>query len=110
MSLETHWILIGYGGMLLILLSMMLFKDREIKFRLRVTGYAYMIGLESIHSLFTEGLWFTVYHGVLVTFWIWLAYKDIKTTRMFDREFARLDKLKAKSEAAIAQLFYHRRN
>lgn len=110
MSESVMWIITGYGGMLIILLTGMIFKGRKTKYKFRIAGYVYMICLESTLALFAESLGYSVYHVALVLFWIWLTYKDIKSSRWFELEFARLDRLREESDARIAQLFYDRRN
>jgi len=110
MTLEAFWPLIGFGGMILILLVGMVLKNRKIKYHFRLAGYGYMFCLELVMLFTSEGIYLPLLHGGLLLFWIGLAYKDIKSTQMFDREFAKIDKLKEECKANIAKLFYHRRN
>jgi len=100
----------GYGIVVLLILFGMLFKDRTTKYRYRMACYIYMGGFESTQAYLEEEIWLKFFYLAIVLLWIGLAYKDTKSKQFFDREFAKLDRMKKESEANIAKLFYDRRN
>ena len=104
------WELIGFGGILLILLVGLLLKDWTAKYRMRLVGYGYMVVFELFLFWSAKEIGWSAYHACLVGLWVWMAYKDIKTTRQLVRSFARLEQLRAILDSMVAQLFYHRRN
>ena len=100
----------AYGFMFVMLLVGNLLKDRKAKYHLRMTGYWYMVFLNITQAVLEEEIWFKFYFAVFTTFWIYLAYNDFRSTKFFDREFARLDKAGKELQASIDRGFYNRRN
>lgn len=99
-----------YGIMAIMLLGGFLLKDRKNKYYLRMAGYWYMFFLNFAQTVLEEVLWLKLFLIVINLLWIYLAYKDFKSTKYFDREFARLDELRKESEARADDYFRHSRN
>jgi len=103
------WI-IAYSFICILLFLAWHLKDREIKFRLRIAGNFYMVFLNIVFIFDAETIWFKFFYGFFIILFLVLPYKDYKSTKYFDGEFARLDRQIKESNERIAALFYDRRN
>jgi len=108
--MDVLTLLSGYGFMIVIMLTGMLSKGRKAKYHFRMVGCWYMIFFSIAHLIFEDELWIKIYEGFLAILWLWLADQDFRRTQFLDREYARLNKLKAENKVRIAELFYDRRN
>lgn len=119
--MEFLTLMAAYGFMFILLLAAMLFKDRKLKYRLRMAGYWYMIFFTIAQILTEDDLWIKIYSGFISIAWIWLADSEFRSEQYYQRQMAKLknatDMLKLAAgelekfkQKKIEKLFYDRRN